>query len=93
MQHIYRRAKEKIQYRKRIFNLIQFTLTSAFNNIHCHKAAFQEFGFRYTVALESLRLKCSIFLHKCDIKHHQIFLKVDKKNPIKQMRIFFYFVT
>ncbi len=35
----------------------------------------------------------SIFLHKYDPKHHQIFiqvLKVDKENPIKQMRQKYY---
>ncbi len=37
-------------------------------------------------------LEFSIFLHKYDPKHHQIFaqvLKVDKENPIKQMRQIF----
>ncbi len=41
-------------------------------------------------------LELSIFLHKYDPKHHQTFaqvLKVDKENPIKQMRqIYIYFI-
>ncbi len=40
-------------------------------------------------------LEFSIFLHKYDPKHNQIFaqvLKVDKENPIKQMRQKYLFI-